>query len=48
MLCKWGYDDELHWDRMLNSQESNFENDKLYELQLVVFGIEYVWLHGLN
>jgi hypothetical protein len=21
MLYKWGYDDELHWDQMLNSQQ---------------------------
>jgi hypothetical protein len=35
-------------DQMLNSQESNLESDELCELQLVVLGIEYLWLCGLN
>jgi hypothetical protein len=47
-LNKWGHDDEFHWNQMLNNQGSNLENDELYELQLVVLDIEYMWLHGLN
>ncbi len=48
ILYKQGHEDELHGDQMPNSQESNLENDELYELQLVVLGNEYVWLHGLD
>jgi hypothetical protein len=32
MLYKWGHDDELHWNQMLNGQESNLDNDELYKL----------------
>jgi hypothetical protein len=30
------YDDELHWNQMLNGQESNLDNDELSKLWLVV------------
>ncbi len=34
MLYKCSHDDELHWNQMLNGQESNLDNDELYKLQL--------------
>jgi len=48
MLCKLVHDDVFHWDQMLKNQKLNLDIDKLYVLQLVVLGIEYVWLNDSN